>query len=66
MDLLRIERVKARTGLSRSDLYRRVKSGTFPSPIKIGNSRVSVWPSTTVDAWIERQVATANLKEIAP
>ena len=34
--LERLPQVKARTGLSRSEIYRKVALGDFPSPIKLG------------------------------
>ena len=42
--LLRLPQVKAQTGLSRSELYRRIAVGSVPSPIKIGE-RASTWSS---------------------
>ncbi|MEG3153678.1 helix-turn-helix transcriptional regulator [Sphingomonas sp. RB1R13] len=49
---LRIKTVLARTGLSRSTLYRKIESGTFPSQIKISD-RCCAWRQSAVDAWIK-------------
>lgn len=46
--LLRLPQVRARTGLSRSELYRRIANGAFPAPVKIG-VRASAWSSAEID-----------------
>jgi len=51
ISLLRLPAVKARTGLSRSEIYRRVSSGKFPAPIKLG-TRVTAWSSQAIGTWI--------------
>lgn len=53
--LLRLPQVEARTGLRRSEIYRRAQCGTFPKPIKIGKS-ASAWVSTEIDGWIAERV----------
>ena len=53
---LRLTTVKARTGLSRSTLYRRISQGRFPAPIPLGGRSVG-WLDSDVDAWVEQQVA---------
>ena len=55
--LLRINSVIQRTGLKRSSIYARVKSGNFPAPAKIPGSSVSVWSSVEVQDWIEQTLA---------
>jgi prophage regulatory protein len=52
---LRLDAVLARCGISRSTLYRLVAEGRFPSPRKIGGTRISVWLSTDIDQWIGSQ-----------
>jgi prophage regulatory protein len=59
--LLRLPQVKARTGLSRSEIYRRIAIGTFPAPIKIGE-RASAWSSTEIECWIEERIAQRDAK----
>lgn len=34
--ILRRKQVETRTGLSRSTIYERIKTGTFPAPVSIG------------------------------
>jgi prophage regulatory protein len=49
--LLRLPSVENKTGLSKSEIYRRIKAGTFPVPIKLG-ARAVAWPAATIDAWV--------------
>jgi prophage regulatory protein len=62
--LLRLPQVKARTGLSRSEIYRRVSSGDFPAPVKLGE-RASAWPEHEVAAWCEARIAARDAKAAA-
>jgi prophage regulatory protein len=55
-DLLRIADVKRRTGLSRSTIYSLMRHGRFPASIHPNGTRVAVWSSTAVDAWISSQL----------
>jgi prophage regulatory protein len=57
--LLRLEAVKARTGLGRSMLYAMIADGRFPGPIHITGTRISAWPSSAVDRWIAAQIGEA-------
>ena len=60
VSLLRLNTVKARTGLSRSGVYRAISDGTFPAPIHIAGTRVALWPSNDVDTWIASAVEMAR------
>ena len=51
LTLERLTKVCARTGLSRSEIYRRIAAGEFPKPVKIGR-RASAWDSREVHAII--------------
>ncbi|NLV87685.1 MAG: AlpA family transcriptional regulator [Clostridiales bacterium] len=57
--LIRLPEVKSRTGLSSSDLYRRVDAGTFPRQIKLGVKAVA-WIETEVQEWIEQTIQSAR------
>tara|TARA_Y100001954_G_C15378169_1_gene392011 strand:- start:390 stop:563 length:174 start_codon:yes stop_codon:yes gene_type:complete len=50
--LLRLPQVLAMVGLSKSTLYRKVKAGLFPAPIKLSGNLV-VWKRQVVMEWIE-------------
>lgn len=58
--LERLPRVRARTGLSRSEIYRRIAQGTFPKPIKLG-MRASAWAEHEVTAWIAARIAARDM-----
>lgn len=50
----RIERlpaVIARTGMSRSWIYKQVAAGRFPRPVKIGSA--SGWQADEIDRWLD-------------
>lgn len=49
--LLRREEVEAQTGLSCSAIYRLMRQGAFPIPIKIG-SRAVRWPQSELDEFL--------------
>lgn len=59
VSLLRRPDVETRTGLSRSEIYRRVKDGSFPPPIALGAQAVA-WPSSDIDAWIAERIRHAR------
>ncbi len=48
--LTRIQ-VSARTGLARSSIYRLMRDGGFPAPLRVGPSSVR-WPASEIEAWI--------------
>jgi prophage regulatory protein len=62
--LERLPQVKARTGLSRSEIYRRIAIGDFPQPVKLGE-RASAWPEHEVTAWCEARIAARDAKGVA-
>ena len=49
--IIRIKAVLAKTGLSRSALYRKINSGQFPRQIKI-SERSAGWRESAVLAWL--------------
>lgn len=53
--IIRLPRVQARTGLSRSTIYLKVSQHTFPKPIKL-SARAVGWLEADVDAWLARRV----------
>lgn len=55
LTILRRKQVEARTGLSRSTIYERIKTGTFPAPVSIGAKAVG-WIEAEIEAWIAAQI----------
>ena len=56
---LKIRAVMALTGLSRSTIYLKIKSGEFPKPIKQGSHAIAFLESE-VDAWMQERVAASR------
>jgi prophage regulatory protein len=50
--ILRIAAVLARTGLTRSTLYRKIQQGTFPKQVRIA-ARCAGWRESAVNAWLQ-------------
>ena len=55
----RRKKVEARTGLSRSTIYQRIKDGTFPPPISLGAKAVG-WLDSDIDEWIAERVKSSR------
>ena len=49
--LLRLSEVRTRTALGRSTIYRKMRDGAFPEPLKIG-ARAVRWRESEVEAWL--------------
>jgi len=49
--ILRLNAVLDRTGLSRSTLYRKIQTGTFPKQVRIA-TRCAGWRESAVTAWM--------------
>jgi len=52
---IRLTEVKKRTGLSRSTIYERIKSHTFPEPVSLG-ARAIGFVESEISAWIEQRI----------
>ena len=49
--LLRRAEVEARSGLSTTTIYRMMRTGKFPLPIKISTKAVR-WPASEIERWL--------------
>lgn len=49
--ILRLNAVLERTGLSRSTLYRKVQTGTFPAQVRIA-TRCTGWRESAINEWM--------------
>jgi prophage regulatory protein len=56
MRFVRLKEVKDRTGLSKTEIYRRMDEGTFPKVIPLGKRSVA-WRSDELDAWFDERIA---------
>ena len=57
--ILRRKQVQARTGLSRTTVYRLMKSGQFPRSIKITDKAVG-WLQSDIDSFIASKIAASS------
>lgn len=48
--LLRIKGVREKVGFSLATIYRWMREGTFPRPVKVGHG--SAWRESDIDAWV--------------
>lgn len=63
--LVRINEVKAMTGISRSYIYDLMKIGKFPPKVKIASKCVA-WVKSEIIAWIDVRVAESALARKSP
>ena len=54
--VLRLPEVMARTGLSRTTIYRWRLAGRFPQPVRLGTRNVG-WIESEVEAWLRERMA---------
>lgn len=52
---MRLDAIKATVGAATSTIYKWIKEGRFPRPIKVGN--VSVWSAREIADWQAAQIA---------
>lgn len=57
--ILRLSRVRAHTGLSRSSIYLRMSEGRFPRPVSLGGRAVG-WLQSEIEEWINQRVAASR------
>jgi len=65
--LLRLPEVAKRTGLSRSEIYRREALGEFPRRVNLG-ARSVAWPEFgpgSVQEWIEARIRASRERQSA-
>lgn len=66
-EILNIADVLKRTGLSRSEIYRRLKVGEFPAPVPLGKTGGRVgWLSDEIDSWIDSRAALRGTAGTTP
>ncbi|CAJ4977799.1 AlpA family phage regulatory protein [Burkholderia pseudomallei] len=54
--IMRMPALLARIGLSESEVRRRIKSGTFPQPVKLGPRAIG-FVVADVEAWLDSLMA---------
>ena len=63
--LIRLKEVVARTGLSRSSIYKRIEDGTFPKQKHLGGRSVA-WQESDIEAWFDAHGCTAQPDKALP
>ena len=64
--LLRRREVEELTGLSRASIYRLMRGGRFPPPVKVSATAVR-WQESEISTWIQsRPVAVATVDVNSP
>jgi len=59
--MLRLPAVLAMTGQGKSQVYAKVREGTFPAPVKLSR-RCVVWSRNAVQAWIQARLSEGGAK----
>ena len=68
LTIIRRKQVEARTGLSRSSIYAKLRHNpkrpndydpSFPKPVGVG-SRAVGWVESEIEAWIESRIAASR------
>ena len=57
-ELASINRAFSICGISKSNIYRRIKEKTFPLPIRVGGR--ALWPISRLHAWARDQIAESE------
>lgn len=57
--LIRLPEVMARTGLSKTTIYRRMAERQFPQQVR-QSVRVVAWPASRIDEYVRNVVAEAE------
>ncbi|HCD6957792.1 TPA: AlpA family transcriptional regulator [Klebsiella variicola] len=57
--LIRLPEVLKRTGFGKAWIYRLIKDGKFPAPVKIG-TRAVAFVESEIDAWIQSVIETSR------
>jgi len=59
IEFWRLPRVIAMTGLSRSEIYRRVAERRFPRPKRYPGTTITFWLASEVRTWLRETLAAA-------
>ncbi len=63
--MLRPPEVMARTGLSRTTIWRRVKAGKFPAPLVLGENSIG-WTAQSIEDWLKSRPRRTYGAETTP
>ncbi|WP_199435609.1 AlpA family transcriptional regulator [Xanthomonas oryzae] len=57
-ELAPLARTMSITGLGKSTIYRGMREGWFPKPVKV--RRKTLWPVSRLHTWVAQQVASSE------
>ena len=57
--LLRRREVEEITGMGHSSIYRLMKAGSFPRPVRVGSTAVR-WRASDITGWLESRPIAGN------
>jgi prophage regulatory protein len=60
--LIKMQDVLSRTSLSRTEIYSRMRQGTFPTAVALGPQRVA-WDEAEITSWIDGRVRDRGQNE---
>lgn len=60
--ILRLPKVRDKTGLPTSGIYKRISEGSFPKQVNLGGRTVG-WLEADVNVWIRQRVAESREAE---
>lgn len=63
--IIRLPEVKTSVGLSTATIYRLIKAGDFPAPIKLGK-HASGWLESAVQTWIQKKAGREPANDSQP
>lgn len=58
---LSMPQIETQIGLNRTRIYKWIREGLFPHPIKLG--KTARWPRAEIEQWLENIAATRSLKD---
>lgn len=61
--IVRLKTVLARTGLSRSTIYRKIADGTFPAQLRISTNGAG-WHESEINRWVEDPIRWRSKAEV--
>jgi len=62
MRLIRLKEVMNLTALGRSTIYKKMKEGTFPKTVSLGDRAVA-WIESEIEEWIEEIIAQRETED---
>jgi predicted DNA-binding transcriptional regulator AlpA len=51
MNYVRMSKLTEMVPMSKATIWRKVKAGTFPKPVKLGE-RITAWHTDGIEAWL--------------